>query len=46
MLIEIDAAATLAEAAHALNITPSALTHRLREAERRWRLWPAAGSRG
>lgn len=35
MLVEIDAAATLAEAAHALSITPSALTHRIREAERR-----------
>jgi len=35
MLVAIDGAATLAEAAHELNITPSALTHRLREAERR-----------
>ncbi len=35
MLVAIDRAATLAEAALELNITPSALTHRLREAERR-----------
>jgi LysR family transcriptional regulator for metE and metH len=35
MLVAIDKARTLAEAALELNITPSALTHRLREAERR-----------
>jgi LysR family transcriptional regulator for metE and metH len=35
MLEAIAAAPTLAEAAHRLNITPSALTHRLQEAERR-----------
>ena len=35
MLRAIAASPTLAEAAHRLSITPSALTHRLREAERR-----------
>jgi LysR family transcriptional regulator for metE and metH len=35
MLDAIAATPTLAEAAHRLSITPSALTHRLREAERR-----------
>lgn len=35
MLRAIAVSPTLAEAAHRLNITPSALTHRLREAERR-----------
>lgn len=35
MLEAIDGAVTLADAAQRLNITPSALTHRLQEAERR-----------